>query len=167
MRFPLQPLVDAALAGRRLHTRSCELCVDPGQGPCVTKADLERRFGLKPATFGHYLRNGLPVWLADVAATGIGLHPAEVWPDFVNVYQRCAGCPEVFVATHGRQRFCSPACRDRVWRAGASEYRARQLEARRRYYEECGEYERARQRAYHAANRDRINAAKRERRRVA
>lgn len=72
---------------------------------------------------------------------------------------QCAAtdCGTMFVPSgRGPQKFCSTLCRHREWALryrstpeGAEKNRAK----RRRYYGECGDYERARQRRYNRARR--------------
>lgn len=105
-------------------------------------------------------RGGLTEKQADRYAVRAGLHPYEVWQDwFDHAFRACAhpDCAERFVPTAPHQRFCSHRCRRRF-----NERRARELnlpsaenkrENRRRYYEQYGDYERARQRRYDRARR--------------
>lgn len=105
---------------------------------------LASRFGLSGSTWKRYRDEGVSELVADRLACKAGLHPATVWPEWVDdliaTYKRTCeahGCTAEFVPEQGTQRFCSDGCRNRA--------------KRRRHYELNGERERARQRAYDRA----------------
>lgn len=107
----------------------------------------------------RWRRYGVDRDQADEFAVKIGLHPAEVWPEWVDDATRVCeaeGCGRSFVpAAHARpdQRWCSTLCRKREW-------------ARQQYRRnpEHAQAERARANAYYAqwvapfrTNRERIH----------
>lgn len=132
-------------------------------------------------------RDGLTVDEADDMAGRLKRHPSEIWGaayyaavnEATTVIETSAGqpktcaasdCHNLFLALNPRQGYCSPRCRQRRWRQKA-EVKVVLNEARRRFYSECAEYERARQRAYYAEHvtqeRDRARRRREREREVA
>ena len=109
----------------------------------------------------RWTAEGLTERQADRLAVRAGFVPHEVWPelgdrlvDAALVDCASSSCSVRFLPNEraGRgHRFCSSRCYQREWarskRASDPGYAERQREIRRQYYQECGEYERARQRA--------------------
>lgn len=101
------------------------------------------------------LREGVSERIADRLATAAGLHPFEVWPEMADMQARdvsrpCDECGVLFIPTRNGHRFCSRNCRDRrhertKYRSDP-EFRARKRAARRGYYAQVAEYEKARER---------------------
>lgn len=104
---------------------------------------------------------GVTELVADRLAIEAGYHPFEVWPEMVEAgidYKNCDECGDTFDPVRSDQRFCGRTCRrrdaDRRYKRklratpeGAEAHRT----ARRRFYAECAEYEKARERRrYHA-----------------
>jgi hypothetical protein len=140
--------------------------------------DISRAVGSSGAAVGLARRYGLTIDCAERWCDRLGLHPAAVWAHWRFVVaewddiqharfgQRpCEECAALFGAIRNNQRFCSPTC-SRRWfdrdyrrrkRASDPVYAELNRERRRRYYRQCGDYERARQRAY-----DRAKAAARK-----
>lgn len=133
-----------------------------------TLSEVGRRLGVSGTTWKQYRDQGVSELVADRLATRAGLHPAVVWPEWMDdqideVGREC-WCGTRFVPKRSHQRHCSPTCRDRARNAQKAQYRrsryqtdpewAEAQRARRRaYYAECGDYERARQRRYDTAKR--------------
>lgn len=95
-------------------------------------AMLAEQVGVSDRTVKRWRAEGIPESKADDVAAAAGEHPAVLWPDlWEDAEQR-------------RRR------RQREWvakrRAEDPERRARERAYRRRYYAECGDYERARER---------------------
>lgn len=118
----------------------------------VSLSSLGRMLGLSGSTWKQYRDEGVTERVADRLACKAGLHPAMVWPtwvdDLIAAFTReceAHGCTAGFVPGQPSQRFCSEACRNRA--------------KRRRHYEIHGEQERARQRAYDRARSERRDAA--------
>lgn len=141
-RYPIEPLL-AILEARGLTTNH------------------HRILGVSSQGYRVILRSGVTEAAADRAATALGLHPAELWPDWLSELEpssRCEECRQPFVPNVHNQRFCSRKCRIRVKARNHQRRRyqrdpawaEKQREKSRRYYEEAGDYVRARQRrSYH------------------
>lgn len=134
----------------------------------LTEAALGRRVGLSGSSLTKARKMGLIESAADRYACRCGLLPWLVWSDWLEDAQvECAerSCTVRFVPTRKGHLFCSKRC---CVRKQMQEFRARRAEdeaylAMRRaearaYYEECGDYVRARQRRYNA----RVSQQKRE-----
>jgi hypothetical protein len=102
--------------------------------------------------------NGFTVEAADRVAVACGFHPAEVWgwDVWLSVQGRpCENCGRRFTPARVTQRFCHRRCKSaagmRRRYATDPDYRAKKVEAVARYYAECGEYVRTRQRRRYQA----------------
>lgn len=119
---------------------------------------LTRILNVSGSTWKQYRDEGVSERVADRLATKVGLVTYRVWPEMVDDIiadesVECAEptCDDTFIPRWSRHAYCSPTCRRR-----AAKRRERQSadgamknrERRRRHYQENGEYERARQRAY-------------------
>lgn len=139
-RYPLAPLLDA-------------------MGMSANQACLA--LGLSGSTQQQYRRDGVTERVADRLAGKAGFSVYEIWPEMAD---------DVIDAVAAADRARENAGERRRYRTDPAK-RARRLETRRAYYAQHGEYERAAQRvrdaARYAANRDEINARRRERRRMA
>lgn len=133
-----------------------------------TLAALAGLCNLSGSTWKQYRDGGVSERVADRLAVKLGYHPAEVWPEWLDVSMakaevECAadGCDTRFIPRRKNQRFCSKACRhnnaNRRWKReryrSDPEWAERQRQARRAYYRQYGDYERARQRRYDAQRR--------------
>lgn len=134
----------------------------------LSEAALVRKVRMSGTALKNARAHGLRVEAADTYAVRAGLHPAEVWADWgtsvdgpdVDTFRdlskttTCGECGVRFTPTP-RQRWCSKRCRNlassRAWKQRNPEAN-RQM--RRAYYEAHGDYERARQRRYHASKRN-------------
>ena len=145
IRYPLQPLLDAA---------------------GITMSRLRDVVAIGGSTYANARRIGLTAEQADRYAVKLGLHPYEVWPEMADDAAKAASvtCPECergFFPVRSSQVYCSKRCRQRLlqreWKRNRyqsdPQFAAAQRAARRAYYAECGEYERARQRRYDKARR--------------
>jgi lambda repressor-like predicted transcriptional regulator len=81
---------------------------------------LAQRVGIGGGEYARVRTEGVSELAADRWANRLGLHPAEVWPEYVEagireVMRTCAavGCEVSFVSAHHARRFCSPRCRSR------------------------------------------------------
>lgn len=152
-------------------------------------ADLARAMGVTEhaacvalsvsgSTEQDYRRRGLTARVAERLAERARLHPYEVWPELLDevlagMERQCEaqGCTNAFIDSPGRggprRRWCSRRCAARENARKRyhedAELRARRIASASRYYEDCGEYARARQREWERKNRDRINARRRAR----
>jgi hypothetical protein len=136
----------------------------------LTEHGLAKRVGLKGTSLRRAREMGLTADAADRYAVRAGLHPLTVWPSMVEEAKvECAAedCPARFVPSRQGHRYCTPTCRERVGERrryqSNPERAARKREARRRYYEEAGDYERAQRRREYWANPERFRAERRER----
>lgn len=133
---------------------------------CKSKSEARRLSKLNAEAWRRAEAEGLSVEQADRLAVAAGCHATELWADFLalsaaEVSKPCDHCGEAFFPWRNPQRFCSKRCSQRWWswqtrkkRLQADpEYRERMYARRRAYYQACGEYERARQRAYDRARR--------------
>lgn len=122
-----------------------------------------RRLSISGKQYRSFLDEGLTERQADRYAVRCGLVPYEVWPEMVDHLEdclpACVECGSTYAPRQKNQRFCSMPCskrnRDRAYkrrkRAADPEFAERQRAYRRAYYQECGDYERARERRkYHA-----------------
>lgn len=118
---------------------------------------------------------GVTALVADRIATAAGLHPAEVWPEWwedgteaaLERHGRdCEECGSRYLPRNIRSRYCSPRCRatasQRRYRATNPHAMEAARAARRRYYQECGEYERAAERRRYWSDPEGHRARKRE-----
>lgn len=137
----------------------------------LTENAAAKQLRLSGSTLKEYRREGMSEKVAERLAVAAGFHPFVVWPEMTevrcqSVEQECAaeGCDVRFVPARpqSHQKFCSLKCRrgraDQRAKARAAKARyvkgngAEGNRARRRaYYAANGEYERARQRAYDRA----------------
>lgn len=126
----------------------------------LTGWSLSRICRIEPCNSVEYRvrrERGVTELIADRLAVAAGLHPSLVWSDWLSDLEvECAhpDCPNMFVR-HPKgphRKFCSHRCRRRFNEASARERglpsAERKRATRRRYYEEHGDYERARQRRY-------------------
>jgi hypothetical protein len=134
----------------------------------LSKSVLQKHLGVSGREWGVYWSDGVTARVADRVAFRCGFHPAEVWPQWMDdgieeALRSCAarGCSESFPPTHRTHLYCSGRCRNREQSrryqarkyAADPAFAAAKRAARRRMYEECGEYERARERRRYQANR--------------
>lgn len=124
----------------------------------LSEAALARKVRLAGSTLKLARERGLTEAAADRYAVRAGLHPLEVWPEMVDeAYRPCAavGCERRFIPTRKGHVYCSRNCRDRVSERlryhRDPAHAARKRAARRRYYQEVGQYERARERRKYEA----------------
>lgn len=129
----------------------------------VTVARLGRDLGLSGKTMQEYRQRGVSAVVADRLAVRCGLDPYVVWPELLDhsiaaAEKRCKECGAPFVPRSHRDKYCCPAHQRRhTAREWARRYRstpegaAANREARRRYYQENADYERARERRAHQA----------------
>lgn len=54
----------------------------------LTRSRFAAGVGLPGANLARYEADGLDVWQADRAACRLGLHPAQVWPDWTDLDDR-------------------------------------------------------------------------------
>lgn len=126
--------------------------------------DAAEELGISGATRRRLMTEGLTEQQADRYAVRAGMAAENVWPELLDDViaeesRECAhpDCTERFVP-HPRaphRRFCSHRCRRRYNERSARlrnlPSAERKRETRRRYYEQYGDYERARQRRYDRA----------------
>lgn len=151
-RYPLAPLLDAL---------GCD------------ETTVKARLGLDHRQVARYVAQGLTERRADELASKGGAHPAAIWFDFGMAEESvpCAECSELFVPTRKGHRYCSTRCGDRAynreWKRRRYQSDAAHREAKKAsnaaYKATAGRVIRMKDRAYHAAQRDRRNAARRER----
>lgn len=155
--FPLQPLADR-------HG--------------VTLAALGRHLGVSGTTWKRYRDLGVSRDVADRLAGRLGLHPAEVWPEWIeDASVECALdlCEVRFVPISKNHRFCSPQHRDRAKvgeraRRNAERYRTdpafreKVKAARRAFYAENAAYEKRREARRYWADPVAARASKKARR---
>lgn len=106
-------------------------------------------------------KDGLTVEKAYDWCDRVRVHVLEVWPELVEVAagaRVCAaeGCPETFVPYRPQHRFCSKRCKNKVLNPvyrDRPEAREKKRATDRRYYAECRDYLRAKQREYDARKR--------------
>lgn len=107
---------------------------------------------------------GVTERMADRLACEAGFHPWVVWPEMgeqaiEDAERVCANepCGTRFTPTWPTQTYCHRQCvknaSERRRRANDPGYAARRNEARRAYYQQAGDYERARQRRYDRSKR--------------
>lgn len=133
---------------------------------------LARLLRISGTSLARFNVDGLTAVQAERYAVRAGCHPFEVWPEmadheFEATSKPCDHCGDPFVPMRPTGRFCSPRCNRRWWSyenrkrkmARDPEYRERLYACRRAYYQECGEYERARQHRYDIAKRAEKRAA--------
>jgi hypothetical protein len=120
------------------------------------ESTVKSRLGLDHRQVARYLREGLTERRACELAAIAGVHEYDAWHEMTDhriaaSSKQCADCPAWFVPSHMRpdQRFCSDRCRQRQWLRNyrrTPEGKAKHAEYDRRYYAECGDYVRARER---------------------
>lgn len=144
--YPLAPLMEAA--GLR------------------TMAELRARCPMNGQQYRRVIDHGLSEVQADRWAVKLGLLPAEVWPGWVDDAKvECAAedCQVRFFPVQAHQRFHHATCSSRQRRRDRYRtdpaYRDERRRQARRYYEECGDYVRERNRA----NKQTKRAAEQER----
>ena len=134
-----------------------------------TQAEL---LGVDRRQIYRWQERGLTRDQAERVAEGFRLHPLELWPEMVSEVERaCAECEGLFVPLRSNHKFCSTSCKHRClqreWQrrryAEDPEFRARRLAEAARYHVEVREYRRAYRRQWDRANREQINARRRER----
>lgn len=134
---------------------------------------LAERVGVSPRTIQRDAVRGLTLTQAERYADRLGVHPWEVWPEWVELVvaeigKECvsSSCGQVFVPKRRSQKFCSDRCREREaqirYRATPAG-RERMREQRRAFYAQCAEYQRAWRRSYYAANAEYEKARERDR----
>lgn len=76
--------------------------------------ELSRRSGADPREIQRWKKSGsIPDRWADRVAVGLGLHPAELWPEWIDVQVRalpCRGCDATFPDEGTRRQFHSKQC---------------------------------------------------------
>ena len=118
----------------------------------MSEAELGRRVGLSGSSLTKARRDGLIESAADRYACRAGLVPWLVWSDWLeDLSVECAerSCSERFVPARPSHEWCSPRCYQRNY----------QRERARRLYEQDAEYreaEKAKSKAYRAANRRQV-----------
>lgn len=108
----------------------------------LSKSALQAHLGVSGREWGRYWAEGVTWKVADRVAGRCGLHPGEVWPDWITA------------AEDERRLRRNAQERARYQRNKAK--RDRRLETERVYREECAEYVREAKRRYRAANREAI-----------
>lgn len=111
-----------------------------------------RTLGISGAAFNRYRERGLDADQADRLAVSAGFHPTEVWPDWCDGVEYvpdafCPECGEGFDRGRKDQVYCTRTCKERRFSrerqrrlyATDDEFRARKVEAVRRYYAEVRE----------------------------
>ena len=142
--------------------------IEPLQEVTGWSSDRLRREGsVSGQTWKKYQAEGMPEPIADRLAVKCGLVPFLVWPNWLeDVGKPCEECGAWFVPFRRNGRFCGKQCQQRkaarVRYNSNPEYRARQLEQRRRYYEECKSYVNRKNSQYYWENRDEILARQAE-----
>jgi hypothetical protein len=139
-RYPLSPLLEAT---------------------GLSLSALAQRVGIGGGEYRRIQAEGVSELLADRWANRLGLHPAEVWPDFGMVL--CAECGAPFAPAR-RARFCSTRCYQRqyqrAWRKRREDtdpaFKAMRREVTTRWKAEARETVRKKDRLYYQRNRDRI-----------
>lgn len=132
--------------------------------------------------------DGVTELIADRLAVAAGLHPAEVWPEWMDFDDNCVGykdddrpghedayrecarasCSEMFLPCRTIQRYCSPVCRkreeNRRWQQRRyhrdEAFKGKLLARNKRWYEECHEYALGAQRRRDRAKKKMVNRAK-------
>jgi lambda repressor-like predicted transcriptional regulator len=122
---------------------------------------LAQRVGIGGGEYARVRTEGVSELAADRWANRLGLHPAEVWPDFGFAVCAADGCQERFAPVRKGHVYCSKRCNNRAIQR--ERYRLKyatdpgfveaERQRRRRYYEQCAGYERSRQARYRAARR--------------
>ena len=128
----------------------------------LTESALARRVGLSGSTLKAARERGLVERAADRYAVRAGLHPAQVWDDWIDgAGVTCPECGSRFVPLRKSHRYCTQDCYQRRYKrekyraryATDAAFRARELEKSRRYRHETAPAVRDKQRAYYRANR--------------
>lgn len=131
MRYPLAPLMEAA--------------------GIETMLELRRLFPMNGTEYRRVLDDGLSEHQADRWAVKLGLVPWLVWCEWATRPCAAEDCDTAFMPKQAHQRFCCTSCSSRQRRRDRYRtdpaYRERRREDARRYYEQCGDYVRARNRA--------------------
>ena len=121
----------------------------------LSMSALAQRVGIGGGEYARVRSEGVTELAADRWANRLGLHPAEVWPDFG--FALCADprCAKPFAPTRAGHRYCSETCnsrhRRRVRYQQDADYAAARRARAKVYYEECREYVRRRQNAQRRA----------------
>ncbi len=155
-----------------------DVCDLAGRSP----AEVGRILGLSGATVSKYTTMGMREAVADRVACGLGLHPATVWPDWLedqieDVTMKGRAKKAAQMRKRRRSKAVRAADRERarrhyyetldysraVKRRYKREHAAELREKRRVYYEANKDRIRANQRAYYARNRERLLAKQAER----
>lgn len=142
-RYPLEPFMHAA--------------------EFSSMVQLRRVFPMNGREYRRVIDSGLSFWQADRWACRVGLLPEDVWPEWraAEPVECGCGCGEEFMPVSRAHVYWSDACAGRARYAANAGPRRR---VRRERYGRNADAEKARKRAYEAANRERINAARRARR---
>jgi hypothetical protein len=145
-RYPLEPLVAAS---------------------GLSEAALARSVGLSGSTLQQARLHGLREDAADRYAVRAGFVPVVVWPDFGQAI--CPECSEPFVQSRRTHVMCSDNCRERrrmrlKYQSDPAWAEAKRA-ARRAYYQECADYERADARRRYWQDPDRARELRRQRHR--
>ncbi len=119
--------------------------------------DACRALGVDPRDFYRWRLAGVTERRADSLAVAIGLTPGAIWPEWVEADRRLVEDAEA------KRRALAAAAKRRL-RATSPAYRERQRASNRRYYEEAGDYLRARGRATYWADPERQRERKRSER---
>lgn len=95
--------------------------------------ELAERLGVHPRTVSRWRGLLLDDMRADRWATALGLHPANVWPDWGDpeiIGRTCDQCGAAFFPYQTTNRFCSGPCRW-TWRNEARREHRAKLERQR------------------------------------
>lgn len=116
-----------------------------------------RTLGISGSTWQDYMCHGVGREAAERIADKMGVHVYGLWPELVDhdlasQHRECEDCGQAFLPATGRQRFCTRNCAARAWQRRKYQsdewFRQRDIEKRRAYYQENGDYCRRWQRAY-------------------
>lgn len=135
----------------------------------LSEAALARSVGLSGTTLKNARERGLREDAADRYAVRAGFAALEVWPDFGQA--ECPECSRLFVQTRKGHRYCSTRCYQneyqRQWRARREavdpDFLRKRREGTAQWRERSRRGKRLKDRAYYAANAERIRARARER----
>lgn len=118
-----------------------------------SEASAARRLNVSGKTEQQYRREGLSAKVADRMAVRAGYHPYEVWPEMIAAD---------FEDTHKAELERKARWARTRYRKDPA-FRARKIASARSYYAENATYVRGRVRRYEKANREQINARRRQR----
>lgn len=132
-----------------------------------TRAALAEAAGMHPSNF--YRLDGIKLKTAEDWCDRLGLHPREVWPEWLALVAKpdlppmrvCAAedCDNEFPVPKQcpRKKYCHPRCKSRVhMRARYRADPAPKREANARYRDENAEYEKQRRRTHYRLHRGEV-----------